>query len=97
MDATPETRLSVRLKGPLAAHVDRQIETALYESHSEYIRDLVRRDMLSADEYDVRQGIIEGYADIASGRFTDSLSHEQIFQRAVEELREEGYPIREEE
>lgn len=42
-----ETRLSVRLKGVLAEHANRQIESSLYESHSEYIRDLVRKDMLS--------------------------------------------------
>jgi predicted nucleotidyltransferase len=44
-DITHETRLSVRLQGPLAEHADRQVESALYKSHSEYIRDLVRRDL----------------------------------------------------
>lgn len=42
-----ETRLSVRLKGILAEHANLQIENSLYESHSEYIRDLVRKDMLN--------------------------------------------------
>ena len=41
-----ETRLSVRLKGVLAEHANQQIESSLYESHSEYIRDLIRKDML---------------------------------------------------
>ena len=44
-ETTHETRLSVRLQGPLADHADRQVESALYKSHSEYIRDLVRRDL----------------------------------------------------
>ena len=44
-DTMHETRLSVRLQGPLADHADRQVESALYKSHSEYIRDLVRRDL----------------------------------------------------
>lgn len=50
MDITTETRLSVRLAGPLAEHVNRQISSALYSSHSEYIRDLVRRDMIAGDD-----------------------------------------------
>ena len=47
---SPETRLSVRLAGPLADHVNRQVSSALYSSHSEYIRDLVRRDMMAGND-----------------------------------------------
>jgi Arc/MetJ-type ribon-helix-helix transcriptional regulator len=47
LDHPQETRLNVRLSGPLADHVNRQVDSDLYSSHSEYIRDLVRRDMES--------------------------------------------------
>jgi len=103
MDVIFETRLDAGRKGPLAAHVNRphidghinrQASTALHESHREYIRD-PRRDMPDVDAYDSRTGIIEGYADIASGRFTDSISHEEIFRNAVKELRGEGVTISE--
>lgn len=86
----PEARFSVQLKGALAAHVNRRMETALHESHDEYIRDLIRRDMWDADNYDLREGMIEGYADVSAGRFTEDLSHEEIFAEALEALRSEG-------
>lgn len=86
----PETRLSVRLKGPLAAFANRRVETHLYESHSEYVRDLIRRDMAHEEEYDLREGLVRGYADIAAGRFT-TMTNDEIFDEAMQELREEGY------
>lgn len=91
-DIFPTKRLSVRLSGPLAAHVERQISNHLYESDSEYIRDLVRKDMLGNDEYDVREGIIEGYANIAEGRFSNK-SNDQIFAEAMQEAKDEGYKL----
>jgi len=54
IETVPETRLSVRLKGALAAHTNQQIET-LYESHSEYIRDLIRKDMLAKSHEDSQE------------------------------------------
>jgi Arc/MetJ-type ribon-helix-helix transcriptional regulator len=79
---TPETRLSVRLSGPLAEHANRQVETELYSSHSEYIRDLIRRDMVEEKEasvtvYGAHQGgdeelvasIRRGLADVVAGRY----------------------------
>lgn len=92
---THETRLSVRLKGPLAYHADQKVSSNLYESHSEYIRDLIRRDIAESDQYDLREGIIQGYADIAAGRFSDK-SNDEIFAQAMQELRDEGYDIPEE-
>ena len=71
---SPETRLSVRLQGQLADHVNRQIESALYSSHSEYIRDLVRRDMAMAhrgghDDAGLQASVSRGLADIQHGRY----------------------------
>ena len=75
---TPETRLNVRLSGPLADHVNRRVETALYNTHSEYIRDLVRRDM----EAEIRVSIQSAEEDIAAGRFTPLGSREEFIARA---------------
>ncbi len=86
----PETRLSVRLKGPLAAFANRRVESHMYESHSEYVRDLIRRDMAGEEEYDLREGLIKGYADVAAGRFT-SMTNDEIFDEAMREVRDEGY------
>jgi len=69
----PETRLSVRLKGPLAEHADRQVDSHLFESHSEYIRTLVRRDMeqqIATQAY-LREQIIEGYGQFARGEYRE--------------------------
>ncbi|MGB0720514.1 MAG: ribbon-helix-helix domain-containing protein [Bdellovibrionales bacterium] len=86
----PETRLSVRLKGPLAAHADRRVSSALYESHSEYIRDLVRKDMLDDQGYDLREGIIQGYADLAAGRFSNK-TNDEIFDEAMKAYEDYAY------
>ncbi len=91
----PEIRLSVRLKGPLAQHADRQVESHLFESHSEYIRALVRRDMQMTKEpgeEELRQKIINGYRQLAKGEYQE-VSNESLFERAVQELRHEGYEM----
>lgn len=42
--------VNVRLTGPLREHLSRQISPAgLYENASEYVRDLIRRDMQASD------------------------------------------------
>ena len=87
-----ETRLSVRLKGPLAVHADKQVNSALYESHSEYVRDLIRRDM-SGRDYDLREAILQGYGDVGAGRYSEDLSHDDIMNQAVRELQNEGHDI----
>lgn len=66
-----ETRLNIRLQGALADHVNRQIEEDIYDSYSAYIRDLVRRDMLSEKEEDIKleDTIERGLDDIKKGRY----------------------------
>jgi antitoxin ParD1/3/4 len=40
------TRINARISGPLAAFVEKMVgPDGLYETPSEYIRDLIRRDM----------------------------------------------------
>lgn len=71
-------RINARLSGPLASFVERMVgDEGLYETPSEYIRDLIRRDMEKregmADEANrLGEAILEGYRDYAAGRYIDS-------------------------
>ena len=62
-------RVNARLPEPLANHVARiDGGGGYYETPSEYIRDLIRRDMERQDIQYVRDSIVEGYKDIAASR-----------------------------
>lgn len=62
------TRINARLSGPLAAFVERMTGAkGLYETPSEYIRDLIRRDMERRSKSE-QDAILEGYRDLAAGR-----------------------------
>jgi antitoxin ParD1/3/4 len=61
------TRINARLSGPLAAFVERMVGgKGLYETPSEYIRDLIRRDM-ERRAHPEQDAILDGYRDLASG------------------------------
>ena len=65
----PSTRINARLSRPLAAFVETMVgEDGLYETPSEYIRDLIRRDMQQRDGQAVRDAVLAGYQDVAAGR-----------------------------
>jgi len=62
-------RINARLSQPLAEFVERMVgETGLYETPSEYVRDLIRRDMEQREGHLVRDAILAGYRDFAAGR-----------------------------
>lgn len=62
-------RINARLSLPLAEFVDRMVgEAGLYETPSEYVRDLIRRDMERRDCQFVQDAILTGYRDLAAGR-----------------------------
>lgn len=85
-----ETRINVRVKGPMAAHLDSVIgPNGLYENQSEYIRDLIRHDMADQAPYDPEAGLLEGYAQLAAGNFRKR-GMSEIIERAEREMREEG-------
>ncbi|MEN1926775.1 hypothetical protein WCE55_12570 [Luteimonas sp. MJ293] len=67
-------RINARLSRPLAEFVARMVgETGLYETPSEYVRDLIRRDMERRDDQGMQDAILTGYRDLAAGRvFTSS-------------------------
>ena len=62
-------RINARLSQPLAEFVDRMVgEAGLYETPSEYIRDLIRRDMERREGQFVQDAIRAGYRDAEAGR-----------------------------
>lgn len=93
-NAMHETRLSVRLSGPLADHANWQVESALYNSHSEYIRDLVRRDMMNNDPETekMRRQIIEAYGQLGAGDFRE-VPMSEIWDKTMQNLRAKGHKI----
>ncbi|MCL2831293.1 MAG: CopG family transcriptional regulator [Betaproteobacteria bacterium] len=66
-------RINARLSRPLAEFVGRMVgETGLYETPSEYVRDLIRRDMERRENQLVQELILEGYRDLAAGHLFES-------------------------
>lgn len=89
-----ELRLNVRVKGALAEHVDRLVGlSGLYENQSEYLRDLIRKDMYQHDDDDLRREIHASYAQLAAGDYRH-VPLQQLFDEAMQELVDEGYEIK---
>jgi antitoxin ParD1/3/4 len=65
-------RINARLPKPLADHVSTMVGSdGLYETPSEYIRSLIRRDM-EGELTQIFNKILEGFTDIKQGRFIKS-------------------------
>jgi antitoxin ParD1/3/4 len=61
-------RINARLSPPLAAFVEQMVgPNGLYETPSEYIRDLIRRDMERSQVRLAQAAILDGYRDLAEG------------------------------
>ena len=81
-----EARINVRVKGPMAAHLEAVIgPDGLYENQSEYIRDLIRHDMADQPPYDLEAGLLEGYAQLAAGNYRKG-DMSKIIERAEREM-----------
>ncbi len=66
-------RISVRLPKPLAEFVAFMVgESSLYETPSEYVCDLIRRDMERREGSVAQDAILAGYRDLAAGRMIES-------------------------
>ena len=64
-------RINARLSQPLAEFVDRMVgEAGLYETPSEYVRDLIRREQIRAEKIANMQRLIDegGLAGFPTGR-----------------------------
>ncbi|MCP4460624.1 MAG: CopG family transcriptional regulator [Cytophagales bacterium] len=65
-------RVNARLPKPLADHLHRMVGTnGLFETSSEYIRSLIRRDMKS-DTSQIYSAILEGFEDAKEGHYFQS-------------------------
>ena len=65
-------RLNTRLPQALAEHVERVAgPQGMYETPSEYVRALIRQDMEEV-KTNAYRAIIEGFEDIAEGRYVES-------------------------
>lgn len=90
-----ETRLNVRVKGPLADHVNQLVGPhGVYDNQSEYLRDLIRQDMYQRDDDNLRKEIQASYSQLSKGDFRE-ISAQALFDEAMTELENEGYEIKE--
>ena len=88
--ANAEFRINTRVKGPMARHVETVIgPSGLYENQSEYIRDLIRRDMAKTQSLSLENGLFEGYLQMAAGNYRKRPMSE-IIERAERELTSEN-------
>ena len=66
---TRATTMTVRLNETLSDFVAANVgEHGAYDNVSEYVRDLIRRDMERRDGQFVQESILAGYGDLAAGR-----------------------------
>lgn len=64
-------RINARLPISLAKHVEKMIND-FYETPSEYIRDLIRRDLEKFELYQAKEQILQGYKDASQGNYFKS-------------------------
>lgn len=69
-------RINTRLSRPMADFVARMIgEDGLYETSSEYVRDLIRRDMARREDnaqVEFEDRLLQSYRNYADGRYIES-------------------------
>ena len=86
------TRINARLSGPLAVYLERMVgEDGLYETPSEYIRDLIRRDMMASRFSPEQEMILDGYRDFAEGRFCKSTGDFKKDMKIFEQREKDGW------
>ncbi len=68
-ESSSSNRINARLSGALSEFVALMVgESGLYETPSEYVRDLIRRDMGRREGQFAKEAILAGYRDVAAGR-----------------------------
>ena len=88
----PSTRINARLSQPLAEFVARMVgDAGLYETPSEYIRDLIRRDMEQRESRVVHDAILSGYRDWADGAVLASTGDFQRDMQLLEQKEARGW------
>ena len=88
-------RINARLSQPLAGFVARMVgATGLYETPSEYIRDLIRRDMERREGQFAQDAILAGYRDLAAGRSFASSGDFKADMKTLAGKEEEGEKLK---
>lgn len=64
-------RINARLPISLSEHVEKMLKSC-YETPSEYIRDLIRRDMEKIELYQAKEKILQGLKDIKKEKYFKS-------------------------
>ena len=65
--------VNVRMDASLIRFIDSFINpNGSYESRSEVLRDLIRKEMEKQEKLDIQNSIKQGYKDLAEGRFLTS-------------------------
>ena len=78
------TTMTVRISGALSEFVASNVgENGSYENISEYVRDLIRRDMERREGQLLQDAVLDGYRDLAAGRV---LASDGDFQADMAEL-----------
>jgi antitoxin ParD1/3/4 len=69
----PSDSINVRMDESLMNYIDGFINpNGPYESRSEFLRDIVRRDKERREKEEIKQSILQGYVDWAEGRYIES-------------------------
>lgn len=85
-------RINARLSQPLSDFVDRMVgEDGLYETPSEYVRDLIRRDMERREGQWFQDAILAGYRDLAAGQVFASAGDFAADMKLLERKEAEGW------
>lgn len=89
---TVETRINARISKPLAEFVAQMVgEKGLYETPSEYIRDLIRRDMERKEADGIKESILRGYRDWSEGAMFVSTGNFEKDMKLLEKKEKKGW------
>lgn len=86
-------RINARLPQSLAEFVSKMVgESGFYETPSEYVRDLIRRDMERRQGPSLQEAILAGYRDFSNGHFFASTGDFEADMAALEQRETDGWP-----
>jgi antitoxin ParD1/3/4 len=82
--------MNVSLSAQMKAWVEAQIASGKYHNVSEYVRDLIRRDVEAQERLRAQRAhLAEGAADIAAGRF-ETLRNDDDIHAVFDTIRKGG-------
>ena len=88
----PSIRINGRLSPPLAEYVASMVgESGLYETPSDYIRDLIRHDMEQRRSRSISEAIRSGYSDWTAGAVLASSGNSQRDMQPLQQKEARGW------